>query len=94
MGRESPERSVGNAGHRRQENPVGELNIAYFQWLMACAIRAGHVVLIISGRRAIAPAGSYLEHKSCAVKLHAYTLDSSIICASALQQKLLFPQRR
>src|SRR5689334_2399535 len=45
MGRESPERSVGNAGHRREENPVGELNVTYFQWLMACAVRAGHGVL-------------------------------------------------
>jgi hypothetical protein len=32
------------------------------------------------------------EHKSCAVKLHAYTLDSSCNLASALQQNKLFPQ--
>jgi hypothetical protein len=35
---------------------------------------------------------AYSALKSCAVKLHAYTLDSSIKCASALQQKLIFPQ--
>jgi hypothetical protein len=34
----------------------------------------------------------YFEHKSCAVKLHAYTLDSSGNLASALQQNMLFPQ--
>ena len=45
-GRESAEGSVGNAGHRRENNPVGELNIAYFQWLKAYAVRAGHGVLI------------------------------------------------
>src|SRR4030081_3791584 len=44
------------------------------------------------GGRGIATVRAYCEHKSCAVKLHAYTLDSSIICASALQHKLLFPQ--
>jgi hypothetical protein len=27
----------------------------------------------------------HFEHKSCAVKPYAYGLDSSIICASALQ---------
>jgi hypothetical protein len=40
----------------------------------------------------IATVSAYCEHKSWAVKLLAYTLDRSIICASALQQKLLFPQ--
>jgi hypothetical protein len=34
----------------------------------------------------------HFEHKSCAVKLHAYTLDSSRNLASALQQNKLFPQ--
>jgi hypothetical protein len=43
-------------------------------------------------RRIIATAGTHSEHKSCAVKLHAYTLDSSINLASALQQNVLFPQ--
>jgi hypothetical protein len=47
----------------------------------------------ISGRRLIAAAGNHFEHKSCAVKLHAYTLDSSINLASALQQNMLFPQQ-
>src|SRR5713226_8589783 len=45
-----------------------------------------------SDRRLIATAGNHFAHKSCAVKLHAYTLDSSDNCASALQQNLLFPQ--
>src|SRR6266478_1051404 len=45
-----------------------------------------------SGRRLIAAAGTHFEHKSCAVKLHAYTLDSSCNLASALQQNMPFPQ--
>jgi hypothetical protein len=40
----------------------------------------------------IATVNAYFEHKSWAVKLLAYTLDRTIICASALQQKVLFPQ--
>jgi hypothetical protein len=40
----------------------------------------------------IAVVSAYCEHKSWAVKLLAYTLDRTIICASALQQKPLFPQ--
>jgi hypothetical protein len=40
----------------------------------------------------IAAAGTYLEHKSCAVKPHAYTLDNSNNLASALQQDTGFPQ--
>src|ERR1700752_2248780 len=46
MAREPTEGSIGNAGHGRQKNSVGELNIAYFQWFGACAIRAGHGVLV------------------------------------------------
>jgi hypothetical protein len=46
----------------------------------------------ISGRRLIAAAWSHFEHKSCAVKLHAYTLDKSVNLASALQQNMVFPQ--
>ena len=46
MGREPTEGSVGNAGHRRQKNPVSELNIGYFQWFRACAVLAGHGVLV------------------------------------------------
>src|ERR1700675_185826 len=45
-----------------------------------------------SGRRLIATVRIHLAHKSCAVKLHAYSLDSSVNCASALQQNMLFPQ--
>jgi hypothetical protein len=45
-----------------------------------------------SRRRLIATAGIHFEHKSCAVKLLAYTLDSSVDLASALQQNTAFPQ--
>ena len=45
-----------------------------------------------SDRRLIATAGTHFEHKSCAVKSYAYTLDSSTNLASALQQNRLFPQ--
>jgi hypothetical protein len=45
-----------------------------------------------SGSRLIATAGIHFAHKSCAVKLHAYTLDSSGNLASALQQNTAFPQ--
>jgi hypothetical protein len=34
----------------------------------------------------------YFEHNSCAVKLHAYTLDKSCDLASAVQHYLPFPQ--
>jgi hypothetical protein len=50
--------------------------------------RASH----FSDRRLIATAGNHFEHKSCAVKFHAYTLDSSGNLASALQQNKPFPQ--
>src|SRR5258708_8424883 len=46
-----------------------------------------------SDRRLIATAGIHFEHKSCAVKLHAYTLDSSGNLASALQQNKPCPER-
>jgi hypothetical protein len=45
-----------------------------------------------SGKRLIAHANIHFAHNSCAVKLHAYSLDSSGDLASALQQNLLFPQ--
>jgi hypothetical protein len=47
----------------------------------------------VSGRRLIATAGTHFEHKSCAVKLHAYTLDKSDNSASALQQNMPFPEQ-
>jgi hypothetical protein len=34
----------------------------------------------------------HFEHNSCAVKLHAYSLDSSCNLASAVQQNSAFPQ--
>jgi hypothetical protein len=45
-----------------------------------------------SGKRLIAHANIHFAHNSWAVKFHAYSLDSSLNLASALQQKLLFPQ--
>jgi hypothetical protein len=45
-----------------------------------------------SASRIIATAAAHSALKPWAVKLHAYTLDSSIKCASALQQKQVFPQ--
>jgi hypothetical protein len=44
------------------------------------------------GRRIIATVNLHFEHKSCAVKFHAYTLDNSCDLASAVQQEWLFPQ--
>jgi hypothetical protein len=41
--------------------------------------------------RVIATAERHFEHKSCAVKFHAYTLDNYYEVASALQQNMLFP---
>src|SRR5258708_10470707 len=46
-----------------------------------------------SDRRLIATAEIHFEHKSCTVKLHAYTLDSSGNLASALQQNKPCPER-
>jgi hypothetical protein len=43
---------IGNAGHRRQKNPVGDRNVAYLQRLRAWVVQAGHGVLI--GRAAAA----------------------------------------
>jgi hypothetical protein len=43
-----------------------------------------------SGGSIVATADSHFEHKCCAVKFHAYTLDNSRDLASALQQNLLF----
>jgi len=45
---------------------------------------------LLGSSRIIATASqSHFAHKSCAVKLHAYTLDSSCYDASAVQQWLL-----
>jgi hypothetical protein len=32
---QSPKRRVGNPRHRREQDPIGDLNITYFQWLKA-----------------------------------------------------------
>jgi hypothetical protein len=51
------ERSIGDAGHRRQENPVGNRNIAYLQHLMASVVQAGHRVLIGVAAASLQPSG-------------------------------------
>ena len=33
MSRQAPKRRIGHAGHRSQQDPIGDLDIAYFQWL-------------------------------------------------------------
>jgi hypothetical protein len=33
MSRQAPERRIGHAGHRSQNDPIGDLDIAYFQRL-------------------------------------------------------------
>ena len=63
-----------------------------FNGLRREEFRAGHGLLVVSDRRIIAAAGTHFAHKSCAVKLHAYTLDSSAYLASALQQICLSRQ--
>ena len=71
---QTPERGVGNARHRRQKDPVGDRNIAYFQRLrreLAGPVTDSHC----SDGRFIAAVGHHSAHKSWAVKLHAYTLD-------------------
>ncbi|MCK1424763.1 hypothetical protein IVB14_12700 [Bradyrhizobium sp. 180] len=40
----------------------------------------------LTGQGLIAPAMIYLAHSSCAVKRHAYSLDSSANLSSAVQQ--------
>jgi hypothetical protein len=49
--------SVGDAGHRRQKDPVGDRNLAYFQRLMAWAVQAGHGVLIVVAAASSQPSG-------------------------------------
>jgi hypothetical protein len=39
-------RGIGDAGHRREQNPVGHRNITDFQHLVAWVVRAGHGILI------------------------------------------------
>jgi hypothetical protein len=34
-GGEASEGGIGNAGHRRQKNPIGDSNVTYFQYLTA-----------------------------------------------------------
>jgi hypothetical protein len=45
-GGKASKRGIGDAGHRREENPVGDRNVTYFQRLMALVVQAGHGVLI------------------------------------------------
>jgi hypothetical protein len=46
--RQTSKGCVGDAGHGREKNPVGDLNIAYFQRLRAWCCRAGHGFLIFT----------------------------------------------
>jgi hypothetical protein len=50
-------RGIGDAGHRRQENPVGDRNITYFQHFMAWVVQAGHGVLIGVAIASLQPSG-------------------------------------
>jgi hypothetical protein len=91
-GGQPPKRRVGNARHRREQHPIGHLNITYSQWLSARSCGDGHGLLVVLADASSRRPGSILKHKSCAVKLHAYTLDNSHNLASALQQNSPFPQ--
>ena len=44
---EPTKRSVSDAGHRREEDRIGEVNIADFQWLSSRNGRTGHRVLLV-----------------------------------------------
>jgi hypothetical protein len=83
---------IGDAGHWREKNPVGDCNIAYFQWLKGRRFRTGHKFLVLLTGASSRLPELIFEHKCCAVKLHAYTLDSPRDLASALQQNVPFPQ--
>jgi hypothetical protein len=48
---------IGDAGHRREENSVGDRNIAYLQQLKAWVVQAGHGVLIIVAAASSQPSG-------------------------------------
>src|SRR5262245_24101832 len=43
--RESPKGSVRNAGHGREKDAIGELNIPYLQWLTAYTVGVVHEAL-------------------------------------------------
>jgi hypothetical protein len=61
--------------------------------LMSPILRGEHARPVtdvsFSGGNIAATAYACFQHKSCAVKFHAYTLDNSRHLASALQQNLL-----
>ena len=46
-GGESPERRIGDAGHGREENPIGDGNITYLQGVTSGTLHAGHSRLIV-----------------------------------------------
>ncbi len=43
---QASKRCIGDAGHRREKDPIGDLNITYFQRLNAQTFRAGHGLLV------------------------------------------------
>ena len=69
FGGEPSEGRVCHARHGRQKNRVGEVNIAYFQWLTANIFRAGHETSRFSDRRIIALhclfVSTFLVQSSC-----------------------------
>jgi hypothetical protein len=56
-GGETSKRSIGDAGHRREENPVGDRNITYLQYLRAWVVQAGHGLLIGVAAASLRPSG-------------------------------------
>ena len=53
---QTSERCVGNAGHWREKDPIGDPNATYFQRLRASIGRAGHGLLVF-----LAGAASHLR---------------------------------
>jgi hypothetical protein len=53
--------SIGDAGHRRQENPVGDRNVAYFQRLMPQIVRTGHENPVPLASASLRPPGALLR---------------------------------
>ena len=54
-GRQASKGGVGDAGHRRQKDPVGDRNLSYFQWLREWALQAGHGILVVVAVASLRP---------------------------------------
>src|SRR4051794_35218076 len=59
--RQTSKRGIRDAGHRREKNPVGELNTAYFQRFTAFAFQAGHGLLAPLAAASMRPPGYILR---------------------------------